>query len=68
MKVVAGSCGNDAIGPLKTIGGGMLVCPHEWGPLADGSVHINCEFSGALSRRRSVAGAAQIASVRGAFA
>ena len=44
MKVVAGSCGNDAIGPLAMIGGGMMVCPHEWGPRADRSAHIDCEF------------------------
>jgi len=68
MKVVAGSCGTDAIGPLETLGGGKLVCPREWGPRAGGSVHIDCEFVGALGRRRSVAGAALIASVRGAFA
>jgi hypothetical protein len=68
MKVVAGSCGTDAIGPLVTVGGGEFVCPHEWGPRADGSIHIDCEFSAALSRRCSVAGAAQVASVRDAFA
>jgi hypothetical protein len=68
MKVVAGSLGNDAIGPLGTSGGGMMVCPQEWGHPADRSAHIGCEILVALGRRRVIEGAVQIALVRGAFA
>ena len=45
MKVVAGSHGNDAIGPLTMDGGGVMVCPHEWGPRTDGSGHFDHLFS-----------------------
>ena len=40
MKVVAGSHGNDAIGPLTSVGRGM-VWPDEWGPRQVGSIHID---------------------------
>jgi hypothetical protein len=43
MKVVAGSCGNDAIGPLALIRGGVMVWPEERGPRKAGLIHIACD-------------------------
>jgi hypothetical protein len=44
MKVVAGSLGNDAIGPLAWVSGGVKVWPDEWGPRADGPNHFGNDF------------------------
>ena len=44
MKIVAGSLGNDAIGPLALVGGGVTVWPDEWGPRAGGPNHFDHEF------------------------
>jgi hypothetical protein len=41
MKVVAGSLGNDAIGPRNSVVRGGMVWPEEWGPPKAGSVHID---------------------------
>jgi hypothetical protein len=44
MKVVAGSLGNDAIGPLALVRGGVTVRPDGWGPRAGGLNHFNKSF------------------------
>ena len=52
MKVVAGSHGNDAIGPLTLPGGGSIVWPDEWGLPKAGSVHFGRDFLLSHGRRR----------------
>ena len=60
MKVVAGSLGNDAIGPLKSVDERGTVRLVEWGPREAGLFHIDCHVLGvtrsAARRRRYVAG------------
>ena len=68
MKVVAGSHGNDAIGPLAVVGGGITVRPVEQGPRAGGSIHIDRDVSVSHGWLRVVEGTSRDASVRGAVA
>ena len=54
MKVVAGSHGNDAIGPRTSAGGGVMVWPEEWGPRKAGLIHIDRDFLVSRGRFRAV--------------
>ena len=68
MKVVAGSHGNDAIGPRASVGGEVLVWPDEWGPRTAGSVHIDRDVLVSRYGLRAVEGTAWNASRSGAVA
>jgi hypothetical protein len=59
MKVVAGSLGNDAIGPRTSVGRGGMVWPEEWGPTTAGSVHIERDVLVPRGRLRVVENAAR---------
>jgi hypothetical protein len=68
MKVVAGSHGNDAIGPRASVGGGVMGWPDEWGPRKAGSVHIDRDVSVSHGRLRAVEGTVRSASRMGTVA
>jgi len=61
MKVVAGSHGNDAIGPRASVGGGIMVWPEEWGPRKAGSAHIDRDVLVSHGGLRVVEGKARYA-------